>query len=90
MLQMILLLNTMKIEIIKILDLKLVIMLKFLSFKRSLLKDILLIDQNKFLLLVKLIIQFHGHMLLMISMMKRLLAPSMRKNYRAQISKDLG
>ena len=65
-------------------------MLEFLSTKIFLLKDILLIGQKKFLLVVKLIMQFHGHILLMISMVKRLLGPSMRKNYRAQINKDLG
>ena len=50
----------------KILNLKLVIMLEFLSTKIFLLKDILLIGQKKFLLLIKLKIQFLGLMLLMI------------------------
>ena len=47
-------------------DSKLVIMLEFLSTKIFLLKDILQIVQKKFLLLVKLKIQFRGLMLLMI------------------------
>ena len=51
-------------QIKKILNLKLVIMYKFLSTKIYLLKDMLLIGQKEFLLLIKLIIQFRGHMLL--------------------------
>ena len=47
-------------------DLKLVIMYEFLSAKIFLLKDMLLIGQKKFLLLIKLKIQFLGLMLLMI------------------------
>ena len=50
----------------KILNLKLVIMLEFLNIKTFLLKDILQIGQKKFLLLIKLKIQFLGLMLLMI------------------------
>ena len=34
--------------------------------------------------------QFHGHMLLMISMVKKLLEHFMKKNYKKQINKDLG
>ena len=48
----------------KILNLKLVTMLKFQNTKTFLLKDMLQIGQKKFLLLVKLKIQFLGHMLL--------------------------
>ena len=48
----------------KILNLRLVIMLEFQSIKTFLLKDILQIGQKKFLLLVKLKIQFLGLMLL--------------------------
>ena len=66
MLQMNLLLNTMKNKIKKILNLKLVIMLEFLRTEIFLLKDTLLIAQKKFLLLIKLKIQFLGLMLLMI------------------------
>ena len=47
-------------------DGKSVVAEKFLSTNISLLKDILLIVQKKFLLLIKLIIQFLGLMLLMI------------------------
>ena len=50
----------------KILNLKLVIMLEFLSTKIFLLKDMLLIGQKKFLLMIKLKIQFLGLMLLTI------------------------
>ena len=35
-------------------------------------------------------IQYHGHMLLMILMLKKLLVLSMKKHYRAQINKNLG
>ena len=60
------LLNTMKIQIKEILNLKLVIMLEFLSTKIFLLKDMHLIGQKKFLLLIKLKMQFLGLMLLKI------------------------
>ena len=50
----------------KILNLKLVIMLEFQNTKTFLLKDILQIGQKKFLLLMKLKIQFLGLMLLVI------------------------
>ena len=50
----------------KILNLKLVTMLEFLNIKTFLLKDILQIGQKKFLLLIKLKIQFLGLMLLVI------------------------
>ena len=50
----------------KILNLKLVRMLEFLNIKTFLLKDILQIGQKKFLLLIKLKIQFLGLMLLVI------------------------
>ena len=56
--------NTMKIQIKKIINLKLEIMLEFQNIKTFLLKDTLLIDQKKLLLLVKLKIQFVGLMLL--------------------------
>ena len=57
MLHLILTLNTIKIQIKKFLNLKLVIMLEFQNIKIFLLKDILQIGQKKFLLLVKLKIQ---------------------------------
>ena len=44
----------------KVLNSKLVIMFEFQNTKTFLLKDILQIDQKKFLLLVKLKIQFRG------------------------------
>ena len=50
----------------KILNLKLVTMLEFQNIKAFLLKDILQIGQKKFLLLIKLKIQFLGLMLLVI------------------------
>ena len=60
-------LNIMKIhQIKKILNLKLVTMLEFQNIKTFLLKDILQIGQKKFLLLIKLKIQFLGLMLLVI------------------------
>ena len=46
---------------IKILNLKLVILLEFLNIKIFLLKDIHQIGLKKFLLLVKSKIQLHGH-----------------------------
>ena len=57
-------LNTIKIQVKKILNLKLGTMLEFQNIKTFLLKDILQIGQQKFLLLVKLKIQFLGLMLL--------------------------
>ena len=53
-------LNRVKILMKKILNLNLVTMLEFQNIKIFLLKDILQIGQNKFLLLVKLKIQFLG------------------------------
>ena len=53
-------LNRMKTLMKKILNLNLVTMLEFQNIKIFLLKDILQIGQNKFLLLVKLKIQFLG------------------------------
>ena len=41
------------------------------------------------LLLVKLKIQFHGHMLLMISMVKKLLEHFIKKNYKRLMKKNL-
>ena len=52
------------------LSLKLVIMLEYQYTKTFLLKDILQIGLKNFLRLKKLKILFHGHMLLMISMVK--------------------
>ena len=55
-------LNTMKIPIKKILNLKLLIMLEFQNTNTFLLKDTFQIGQNKLLFLVKLKIQFLGLM----------------------------
>ena len=51
----------MKIQMKKILNSKLVIVLGFQNTKKFLLKDTLKIGQKKFLLLVKLKIQVRGH-----------------------------
>ena len=56
----------------KIQKLKLVTMSEFLNIKTFFLKDTCQIGLKKFLLLIKLKMQFHGHMLLMISMVKKL------------------
>ena len=82
-------LNIMKILIKKILDLKLVTMLEFQNIETFLLKDILQIGQKKFLLLIKLKIQFLGLMLLVIWMVKKLLEVFTRKNCKKLIKKNL-
>ena len=64
MLRVILMSYTMKIQIKKTVNLKLVIMSEFQNRKTFLRKDIIQIGQKKFLLLVKLKIQFLGLMLL--------------------------
>ena len=53
-------------------------------------KNIFAKGVKKFLYLKKLQIHFHGHMLLMISMMKKLLKNFMKKNYKRLIKKNLG
>ena len=50
------------------------------KYKNIFAKVILQIDLKKFFLLKKLKIQFHGHMLLMILMVKKLLEHFMKKN----------
>ena len=45
---------------------------------------------EEFLLLVKLRMQFHGHILLMILMVKKALGNFMKKSYRRLIKKKLG
>ena len=69
---------------IKILNLKLVVMLEYQTTKTFLLQDILQIGQKKFLCLKKLKILFHGHMLLM----KKLLEHFMKKDCRNQTKKN--
>ena len=83
-------LNILKKLMIKILNLKLVIMLQHQNTKKFLLKDILQIGLKKFLWLKKLKILLHEHMLLMISMMKILLERFMKKKYKEKTNKDLG
>ena len=73
----------------KILNLKLGIMSEFLNTKIFLLKDTHQTGLKKFLLFVKLKIQFHGHMLLIISMVKKLLEHFMKKNYKRLTIKNL-
>ena len=73
---------------IKILNLKLVIMSEFLNTKIFLLKDAHQTGLKKFLLLVKLKTQFHEHMLLMSPMVKKLLEHFMKKNYKILIKKN--
>ena len=63
-LQMIVMLNTMNTQIKEILNLKLVTMLEFQNIITFLLKGMLQIGQKKFLMLVKLKLQFLGLMLL--------------------------
>ena len=88
MLQMILMLNTIKIKIKKILNLKLAIMLEFQNTKTFLLKDTFQIGQKKFLLLVKLKMQFLGLMLLVTWMVKKLLEVFMKKNCKKLVKKN--
>ena len=59
------------------------------KYKNFLLKDTHQIGLKKFLLLVKLKMQSHGHMLLIISMMKKLLEHFMKKNYKRLSNKNL-
>ena len=72
-----------------IVNFKLVIMLEFQITKKCLQKDILVIGEKKLLLLAKLKIQFHGVMLLMVLMVKKLLERFMKKNFRRLIKKNL-
>ena len=64
-------------------------MSEFRNAKIFLLKDTYQIGLKKFLLLVKLKILFHGHMLLMILMVKKLLGHFMKKNCKRLIKKNL-
>ena len=63
-------------------------MLEFQSIKIFLLKDMLQIGLKNFLLLVKLKIQFLGHVWLMISMVKKLLEVFMKKNCKRLVKKN--
>ena len=73
----------------KVLNLKLVIMLVFLSIKIFLLKDTLLIGQRRSFLLIKLKIQFLGLILLVILIAKKLMEVFMKKNCKKLIKKKL-
>ena len=72
----------------KIINLKLVIQLEYQNIKRFLQKAIFQIDLKKFLLLQKLKILFHGHMLLVILKVKQLLERFTKKNYKKQGKKN--
>ena len=61
-----------------------------LNTKIYLQKGICQIGPKKFLLLVKLKILYHGHMLLMILMVKKLLVHFMKMNHKLQIKENLG
>ena len=60
------------------------------KYKYILLKDTNQTGLKKFMSLKNLKIQFHGHMLSMISIVKKLLEHFMKKNYKRLISKNLG
>ena len=74
----------------KILTLELNIKLEYQNTKTFFLKDMLQIGLKKFFWSKKLKVLFHGQILLMISMMKKILKHFMKKNYKKQINKDLG
>ena len=71
-----------------IINLKLMIQLEYQNIKRFLQKAIFQIDLKKFLLLQKLKILFHGHMLLVILKVKQLLERFTKKNYKKQGKKN--
>ena len=73
---------------IKILNLKLVILQEYQNTKTFLLKHILEIGLKKFLWLKKLNILCYGHMLLMIIMVKKLLELFMKKTWKKQVNKN--
>ena len=73
----------------KILNFKLVIMEEYQNTKTFLLKDILQTALKRVLQSKKLKILFHGHMLLMILMVNKLLELFMKKNCKKQIKKKI-
>ena len=79
-LNLILMLNTMKVLMKKILNLKLVTVSEYQNTKKFLLRDILSIGQKKFLSLLKLKIQSCGPMLLVTWMVNLLLEVFMENN----------
>ena len=80
MLNLILMLNTMKVLMKKILNLKLVTVSEYQNTKKFLLRDILSIGQKKFLSLLKLKIQSRGPMLLVTWMVNLLLEVFIENN----------
>ena len=80
MLNLILMLNTMKVLMKKILNLKLVTVSEYQNTKKFLLRDILSIGQKKFLSSLKLKIQSRGPMLLVTWMVNLLLEVFMENN----------
>ena len=83
-------LTLLKTLMVKILNLKVVIMFEYQNTKIVLPKDILQIGLKKFLWLKELKMLVDGHILLMISMVKKLLKHFMKKNYKKQINNNLG
>ena len=73
----------------KILNLKYVTMYKYQNIKICLQKTTLQIRLRKFFCLNMLKILFHGQMLLVLLMAKKLLERLTKKNYKKQIKKSL-
>ena len=74
---------------IKILNLKLVILLEYQNIKKFLQKAMFQIGPKKFLLIQKLKILFRGHMLLVILKAKKFLERFTKKNSKKQIEMSL-
>ena len=74
---------------IKILNLKLVILLEYQNIKTFLQKAMFQIGPKKFLLIQKLKILFRGHMLLVILKAKKFLERFTKKNSKKQIKMSL-
>ena len=76
---------------VKIIHILILLMIKIPTFPfGNHVKDLVQIGLKKFLWLKKLKILFQGHMVLMISMVKKLLEHFMINSYKKQIKKDLG
>ena len=75
--------------IMKIQNLKLVILIEYQNIKIFSQRTMFQTDLKKFLLIEKLKIQFHGHMLFVILKAKKLLERFTKKNYKKQIKKCL-
>ena len=87
-LNLILMLNTMKVLMKKILNLKLVTVSEYLNTKTFLLRDILSIGQERLLSLLKLKIQSRGPMLLVTWMVNLLLEVFMENNCKKLAKKN--